>query len=79
LVVRAPRKSRCLGESIFPFRRLIPPPSREREPFGWVFLAQGLLNLIAGLYDFGSLVSVFRILLPLLRAIVLFAYVSFSY
>jgi hypothetical protein len=41
---------------------------------GWVFLAQGLLNFIAGSFDFGSLASVFRILLPGLQAIALLAY-----
>src|SRR5215211_1356858 len=34
---------------------------------GWVFLVQGLLNLLVGLFDFGSLASVFRILLPSLQ------------
>ena len=38
---------------------------------GWIFLAQGLLNLIAGLFDFGSLV---RMLLPVLQVIALIAY-----
>jgi hypothetical protein len=46
---------------------------------GWVFVAGGLLNLIAGLFDFGSLVNVFRFVLPLLQAIGLLAYGYFIY
>jgi len=46
---------------------------------GWVFIAGGLLNLIAGLFDFGSLVSVFRFILPVLQALGLLAYGYFIY
>src|SRR5215216_1816102 len=46
---------------------------------GWVLLAQGLLNLLVGLFDFGSLASVFRILLPGLQAVALLAYGYFIF
>jgi len=52
-----------------------------REPVfpawvGWIFLAQGLLDLIAGLLDFGSPI---RMLLPVLQVIALLAYGYFIF
>ena len=46
---------------------------------GWVFVAGGLLNLIVPLFDVGSMVNVFRFVLPVLQAAGLLAYGYFIY
>jgi hypothetical protein len=41
---------------------------------GWVFMIQGLLNYLAGLFNFGSWVSLILVIFSILYAVSLFAY-----
>ena len=46
---------------------------------GWAFIAQGLLNFFAGVFNLGNLTGAIPIFLPILFAVVQFAYGYFIY
>jgi hypothetical protein len=46
---------------------------------GWVFMVQGLLNFITGLFNIGAQGRVFPILVPILQTVATFAYGYFIY
>jgi hypothetical protein len=46
---------------------------------GWVFMAQGLLNFITGLFNIGAQGRLFPILIPILQTVATFAYGYFIY
>jgi len=46
---------------------------------GWVFMAQGLLNFLTGLFNIGAPGRSFLILIPILQAVATFAYGYFIY